>query len=99
MSISKKWCKFSKENLREVPNFLGVYELADANKELIYIGEGRLKNRLLEHNRKKLYAHYYRYLVLGSKIRCEQKERAMQRAYRKKHGELPWYNKQLGDVL
>ena len=47
MPIAKRWSRFRWDKLDEVPNVLGVYELADDNDYIIYIGSGRLRNRLL----------------------------------------------------
>ena len=39
MPILKRWSSFRKENvIKEVPNFYGVYEVADGAKEVLYIG-------------------------------------------------------------
>ena len=50
MPILKRWSSFRKENvIKEVPNFYGVYEVADGAKEVLYIGEGKVRDRLLAH--------------------------------------------------
>lgn len=44
MPIAKKWSNFKKENVKEVPDVYGVYELANEAKSTVYIGEGNSGN-------------------------------------------------------
>jgi excinuclease UvrABC nuclease subunit len=92
------WIKFTKENRKLVPNYLGVYQLANANKELVYIGRGQMHTRLTVHARHKAGIAYFRYLQMPSDIRCRQKERALTNAFVKKYNRLPLYNLQIGAI-
>jgi hypothetical protein len=106
MSISKKWSRYTKDSIVMKSNCFAVYELAHKETgEILYIGEGRLKNRLLAHfpDQKRpeeivVGANSYRYELTGSKLRCEQRERALLKEYVKKHGKYPKYNSRLGNV-
>lgn len=49
MNIQKRWSDYSKERLEQVDNNFGVYELADSYGRVIYIGEGKVRDRLLDH--------------------------------------------------
>ena len=42
MPIAKRWSRFRWDKLDEVPNVFGVYELADDNDYIVYIGSGRI---------------------------------------------------------
>lgn len=97
MPISKRWSHFTKENVTQEDNVFGVYELGDTNGEVVYIGEGRLRDRLLSHfpsgSDPIPGTKYYRVEKTGSKLRAEQRERALLNDYAKKHnGRLPKYN-------
>ncbi|MFT4733850.1 MAG: hypothetical protein ACI9QN_001987 [Arcticibacterium sp.] len=98
MPIYKPWIAFSIDNVALEKNALGVYEIADQNKFVIYIGEGVMKNRLSIHLRRMADGKFYRTLQMPSKLRCQQKERALQRAFRKVHKDLPFHNLQLGGL-
>jgi len=41
LPIAKRWSRFRWDKLDEVPDVFGVYELADDNDYIIYIGSGR----------------------------------------------------------
>ncbi len=79
----------------------GVYELGDSDGEIVYIGHGRIGNRLNDHflrGRDPIpRVSLYRFEITGSKERAEQRERAEIRAYMRNHdGECPMYNERLG---
>lgn len=102
MPISKRFSSYTKENVNlETDNF-GVYELANENNEVIYIGEGQVKTRLMAHFPTGQHpikgATKYRVEYTGSKLRCEQRERALLKEFEKANGRLPRWNKQLGGV-
>ena len=92
------WIKFTKENRKLVPNYLGVYQLANINKELIYIGQGKMHDRLEFHSKHKAGIAYFRYVQMPSTVRCRQNEKALIRAFVKKHGIKPLYNLQIGGI-
>ena len=97
MPLAVKWSKFTYENLEKVDPFYGVYELGDKNKNVIYIGQGVLSERLWNHKKtdntclKK--AHYFRFEKAGSKVRAEQRERAEMNAHECRYEVLPECNK------
>ena len=43
--LDKPWIEFSKESINRVTGHLGVYQLANAGKEIIYIGIAGAKTR------------------------------------------------------
>ena len=96
MVIAKRWSNFGKENVRKVPNVYGVYELANGAKDVIYIGEGKLRDRLLAHfaggSDPIPGASYFRYETTGSKNRCVQRQNALLAEYERKYGRLPRFN-------
>lgn len=96
MPLPVRWSRFTYDNLDRVDYVYGVYELADRNENIIYIGQGVLRDRLLFHKKggdpciKR--ARYYRFEKTGSKLRAEQRERAEMNYYKRRHGELPVCN-------
>ena len=40
---------FSEENAARAPEQLGVYQIEDADSKVIYVGQGRIRDRLLSH--------------------------------------------------
>jgi len=64
--IFMRWIPFTKENVQKVPDVYGVYELANANKEIICIDCGKLRSRLLSHFKDTVEATYFRYEKTGS---------------------------------
>jgi len=36
--LQKEWIKFSRENLEQISGHLGIYQLANPKKEIVYIG-------------------------------------------------------------
>lgn len=69
MGLNKKWSDYKKEKILEEKIFYAVYELADKDKEVLYIGEGQLKTRLYAHlpnqSEPVVTASYYRYELTG----------------------------------
>ena len=103
--IQTKWSDFTKENIKSETDNYGVYEISDIQRNILNIGEGHLKTRLLikhpdnvKSKERIPEAAYYRCEYTGSKLRCEQRERALQKLYKSKHKKHPKYNKQLGDL-
>ena len=45
--LDKPWIEFSKQSIDRVTGHLGVYQLANAGKEIIYIGIAGAKNAAL----------------------------------------------------
>lgn len=100
LMIKGRWIKFKSEQLKTVPNVFGVYAIADENKITLYIGEGKLKARLQAHKRKDTFANavFYKFEKTGSKLRCQQRERALHREFKKKNIFLPELNVHLGNT-
>ena len=76
----------------------GVYELGDANKEIVYVGSGKVKSKLLCHLEKKEcpLARYYRLIIVGIEEACKSKELEILQEYRESMGRLPLYNEKMG---
>ena len=85
MPIAKKWSRFSKELVKKTSDVYGVYELADGSKDVIYIGEGNLRERLLAHfingSAPTPGTSYFRYEITESKTRCKQRQNALLAEY------------------
>lgn len=98
--IKGRWLELTAENLKNTPTTLGVYAIADANKNVIYIGEGKIKARLQSHKRKAIFeeAAYYKFEKMPSKLRCQQRERALHKEFCKKHNDLPQNNTHFGGL-
>lgn len=98
MPIVKRWSSFRKERVKEISNVCGVYEMAGRSKDVIYIGEGKLRDRLLAHVTNGSDpipgASYFRYETTGSKTRCEQRQNALLAEYKRVYGLLPRFNQQ-----
>ncbi|RLE06553.1 excinuclease ABC subunit C [Candidatus Aerophobetes bacterium] len=97
MPILKRWSSFRKENvIKEVPNFYGVYEVADGAKEVLYIGEEKVRDRLLAHfsggSDPIPGVSYFRCETTRSKDRCVQRQNALLAEYKRGHDRLPKFN-------
>ncbi|MCE2507553.1 MAG: hypothetical protein J4F36_14020 [Nitrosopumilaceae archaeon] len=101
MPLLIKWSAFNKKNILAEKNTFGIYEIGDGNGNIVYIGEGKLRDRLNSHflggSDPIGRSAKYRKESTGSKERAEERERAELRAYKKTHnGKLPTYNERLG---
>lgn len=95
MPASKRWIDFNEENVKQVPNAYGVYQFADENKEIVYIGEGKLKHNIsayLEESNTKKNIVYFRYRENDSKRSSKQRQNIILKDYKEKHGKLPEFN-------
>lgn len=95
MPASKRWIDFNEENVKQIPNAYGVYQFADENKEILYIGEGKLKHNIsiyLEESNTKTNIAYFRYRENDSKKSSKQRQSIVLKDYREKHGKLPEFN-------
>ena len=96
MPIRKRWSLYRREVVRnkETDNY-GVYEIGNSN-EVLYIGEGHTKTRLLAHfpqaSEPVVGADRYRTEYTGSKIRCVQRQNALLAEFERTHGRLPRFN-------
>src|SRR2546428_6176613 len=100
MPLFKKWSAFNKLNVSAETDAYGIYELADRDGNVVYIGQGRISSRLNSHVLNGRHpvpgVSYYRIEVIGSKERAEQRERSEIRAHKRSHGYCPAYNMRLG---
>ena len=90
-----RWKKFTKENIRRESDAKGNYQLADLRGEIVYIGEGRVRQRLMAHWNNigdKPRVNYYRCFYTGSKDISKRSERKQMDDYKKKHKFLPRYS-------
>lgn len=97
MPLLKRWSIYNKTNVtNEVDNY-AVYELGNSNTgEILYIGEGHLRTRLLSHfpngSEPVVGANGYRYELTGSKLSCTQRQNSELRRFQEAEGRLPKYN-------
>lgn len=100
MPIAKRWSDFNWDKLNEVPDVYGVYELGDYAGNVIYIGSGRLRDRLRYWKSIGdtciMQARKFRYEELRSEERCRERERALLREHQRLHGKLPRCNERIG---
>ena len=96
MPLEKKWSEFTKERVSWEDDHYGVYELANRNGDVLYIGEGRVRSRLLSHFPQGSDpipgVSYYRVEYTRSKDRCVSRQNALLAEYKRRHGKLPKYN-------
>ena len=96
MPISKKWSAYTKENVKQKEtNNYGVYEIGNST-EVLYIGEGQTKTRLLAHfpnaSEPVVGASGYRTEYSGSKNECLRRQNALLAEFKMKYGRLPKFN-------
>lgn len=107
MPIRKKWSEFTDEKVLEVaPDRAGVYELGNRLRNVVYIGSSasvraRLYEDYLHKNTEQARlirgkVRYFRAEATGGVTRAQQRERALQNAYRRKKGRLPELNRRIG---
>jgi len=100
MPLFKKWSDFRKYNVLGEPDSFGIYELADSNGNILYIGQGRIRSRLNTHfligNSPIPKVAKYRYEITGVKERAEQRERSEIRAFHRTNEGCPPFNRRLG---
>ena len=89
-----QWWGYNAASVSLNSDFYGVYELCDFNGEVVYIGSGKVKSKLLGHLEKKEcpLARYYRLLIVGAEEYCKLKESETLQEYIKGMGRLPLYN-------
>ena len=101
MPIQKKWSDYTKDNLLKETNNIGVYQIANKNlNEILYIGEGNIRDRLLAHFPDNTRTHEivvgadsYRYEETNNKLRAVQRQNALLKEFMDSHnGKLPKFN-------
>ncbi|MGB9938000.1 MAG: DUF7508 domain-containing protein [Methanobacterium sp.] len=94
MPVSKRWIDFNEENIKKLPNSYGVYQFADDNKKVVYIGEGKLKHNIsvqLNKLESKNVA-YFRYRENDCKKSSKIRQGILLKEYREKNGNVPEFN-------
>ena len=96
MPASKRWIDFNEENIKQLPNAYGVYQLADENKEIVYIGEGKLIHNLLAYLSDKSDdtedISYFRFRENDSKKSSKIRQSILLKEYKEKNGDVPKLN-------
>jgi excinuclease UvrABC nuclease subunit len=96
MPASKRWIDFNEENIKQLPNAYGVYQLADENKEVVYIGEGKLIHNVLAHLSDKAdetgSISYFRFRENNSKKSSKIRQNILLKEFKEKNGEMPKLN-------
>ena len=93
MPASKRWIDFNEENIKQLPNTYGVYQLADKDKEVIYIGEGKLIHNLLAHLSDETEdITYFRFRENDSKKSSKMRQGILLKEYKEKNGNIPKLN-------
>lgn len=90
-----------KHKLDSVPSHIGAYQLAQTPKPgrtypVVYIGEGRILERVRYHKRTKRQWSFVKYQVTNSKSRAQQIEAGLLATFKKRFGRLPLYNNKGG---
>lgn len=82
--------------MRRVLNVYGMYELADSRGNIIYIGEGKLQDRLMSHfangSDPVPGASLFRYVSTGGKKKAVQKQNSSLSKIYRSNGNLPRFN-------
>jgi excinuclease UvrABC nuclease subunit len=93
MPASKRWIDFNEENIKQLPNAYGVYQLADENKEIVYIGEGKLIHNLLAYLSDETEdISYFRFRENDSKKSSKIRQSILLKEYKEKNGDVPKLN-------
>jgi hypothetical protein len=76
------------------PEGFGVYELADMDKEIVYIGCGFFKVKLLyDYNTQRCpLTRFYRFMMTKTNDECQSQEQKLLGEYKDRHGRVPIYN-------
>ena len=96
MPLAKRWSVFDSDNIEREADTYGCYELGNSRGNIVYIGHGRIRQRLMAHWRNvenKPRISYYRCTYCGSKERAIQMERVELQQYVYLYGELSLYNR------
>ena len=93
MPISKRWSRFTWDNLDSVPEEAGTYELGYANGNIAYNGStNNLRGRLRRHKRTPKMsqnARYFRYELAGFFEDPRDMEAYHSQKYEERRGHLP----------
>jgi hypothetical protein len=95
MPINKRWSRYNLVNVSKLPEKNGCYEIANRDKEIIYIGGNDttkgVRNRILAHIRTKRFpgAMYFRCEYAGFLDSGIDSEAEHSAKFVKKHGKKP----------
>lgn len=81
----------SSENSSPKEEEMGIYQLIK-NKEIVYIGKGKIKNRVSSHKRNGLDFDFYKYSILLNDEDCIKLESEYIENYIYSNNQLPLYN-------
>lgn len=91
--------RYNRVNILDVDSdTVGVYKLYNSSGTIIYIGEGKLRDRLKYHGKTQKRIAYFSYHVAKSKKHAQAAEKTVMKAYKAKYGVLPKHNIHLGGV-
>lgn len=93
MPIQKRWSKLSKAKI--APQKPGVYELGNAGKNIVKIGEGKKLKERLDQQMPSMPRDVKFIRFLETKAH-EKLEKRMLEQFEKEHGRLPKYNERIG---
>lgn len=83
------------------PDQIGVYELGwpgrtNSGYKIVYVGSGRIRDRLRSHYYSNKNWAVYRCEITNSTKRARERERREIRRFKRYNGRLPKYNSQIG---
>ncbi len=92
------WHPFTKSETEKAPAYKGVYQICDANNEIVYIGssETSIRSRLITHKTKTKFmrAKMFRHMRVGEDrlwTTAKHIERSLCKKFYKEHNKLPRY--------
>ena len=90
------WKVYIKEEVNAHPESIGAYQIADSNKNIIYIGEGNIRARLLAHfpdgDDPVVGGSYFDYVVTNDKSKALMLQNKYLGDFKAEHGQLPLFN-------
>lgn len=96
VGIAKPWSRWAKKRVDQHDDNYGAYELGDSSGEILYVGSGRIRSRLLDHfppgRDTKPGVSRFRVEYKGSRRAARGRERRLLFNFRNKHGRLPKFN-------
>lgn len=96
MSLQKRFSEFKEPKIKEEENVIGVYEIANRERSVVYIGRTRnMKDRLLDHLNGKCTGekgYYYRNKITNDIKEAERLEDKFLEEFQEEHGRLPECN-------
>ena len=91
------WVEFNEENVKEVPEIEGVYQLLDEEKNIIYIkGAMNLQRELTEQLELRENACYFMY---DEEPMYTKRESELLQQYMARFGDMPEGNRELDDLF